>query len=771
MPGKPAVQSFDVVVIGGGTGGLAVARLCAAKKKTVALAERAHIGGRRLFFSDEPLRELQSISEQIHSIERLKKKGFVFFHAPFTAPLILDAVRNRQLAAAQNEFDETKLAAEGITLFKGPAQFRDKTTIAVNESLLKARHFVIATGSHPGVPALEGLDETGYWTPHSFWELDRIPFSITVLGREKTGLAQALALARLGSNVTIAVGEPTISGELGHFLDKPIARHLSKQNIRVLAGFSAEHSGKTGKLKTISGQHNAVPRSISSDELLIAYPRAPATEGLNLKGAGVKYSDAAIAINDRCQTSTGHIFAIGSVTGYAGYQDLTLYHAQVCANAICQGGLFGKNTLDLARIPHELDLSHAFIRAGWPDGEKKPLANELAFVDWKLPREYRCVIGVDRKKNTVRAIYLWGPNAKLHAHEWLIALRENANLTTFLQTHFPGVSPPVLHTETVEPKPAPAHREMPPPMPAFKTPVLPTTPEKSAWPPLPATAQPPPKNPSPPQAPKKTTPLAPDPPVPTASPARATNALPAIPTPNEKKPISKPNTLQNSHSPYPKGTPAGRQPVRPTQPNPNDAPAFLVNREPQKKGLFAGLKKLFSRPNAPPPYRLLRKNHAEPNTPTPSPTPLAPTPPSSLAPQTAPQNNPRAPPLAPAVNQPAPKINAPTSSSRTLDAETKKTTRPPNAPSPATPSSRKANLIPLKVSAPTKNAPADRNPPNDRATLEPESIENHSDFAPVEPAPMLEDLIDPDMPKLRLIENIERDEKKATAKKTGQNTP
>ncbi|MFP4607166.1 MAG: dihydrolipoyl dehydrogenase family protein, partial [Thiohalospira sp.] len=349
-------ERFDLVVIGGGSGGLSVASVAGRLGLRVALVEASgELGGECLHTGCVPSKALLRSAR----VASLMRRG-PDFGLPAKEPDIdMAAVRRRVGAVVerlQAHDDPERFRAYGVEVIFAAARFLDPHRVAAGGRVLHGRRIVLATGSAPAVPDIPGLAEAGYWTNEDLFSVAEAPDSLAVVGGGPVGVEMAQAFRRLGWTVTLLQG-----GE--HLLpaEDPEAAAVLRDvlegegiDMRTAARVRAVTPGGADGPHTL---HLAGGGEVTAGRILVATGRRPATAGLALEAAGVRLDDhGAVAVDRRQRTSARHIFAVGDVCGPYQYSHLANHQAGV----VIQNAVF--------RLPARADLT-ALPRVTYSDPE------------------------------------------------------------------------------------------------------------------------------------------------------------------------------------------------------------------------------------------------------------------------------------------------------------------------------------------------------------------------------------------------------------------
>jgi pyruvate/2-oxoglutarate dehydrogenase complex dihydrolipoamide dehydrogenase (E3) component len=287
-------RDYDLIVIGGGAAGLAAAHAGAAARARTLLVARGEIGGECTFTGCVPSKALIEAAAC----------GAAFTDA--TA-----AVRKAVAAIAATETAEM-LTRHGIEVLGGRAAFTSPREVTVDGRVLRARGFVVATGSRPAVPPVPGLTGVPYLTSENVFDLPELPASLAILGGGPVGCELAQAFARLGSQVTLIEAAPRLLPAAGPAAAKVISEVFAAEGITVRTGSPAETvtsiPNGSGFLLRL---HDST--EVTAEKLLVAAGRTPAIAGLGLADAGIRRS--AVAVNGALATTARGVYAAGDVTG------------------------------------------------------------------------------------------------------------------------------------------------------------------------------------------------------------------------------------------------------------------------------------------------------------------------------------------------------------------------------------------------------------------------------------------------------------------------
>ena len=301
---------YDLIIIGAGSGGLTAAKFAATLGAKVALVEKRRIGGDCTWTGCVPSKALLKAAKVAHEV-----RTGAHFGVPSSFPAVdmsrVSAYIQEAIARVYEQETPEALEREGIEVVMGEARFVDPNTILAGERTLSGKNFLIAVGAHPVLPDLPGLQETPFFTYETFFDNDRLPDRLLVLGAGPIGLEMAQAYQRLGAQVTV-VGDELLPKDEPE-VQSVLRRVLEREGVRFVSGRVKQVSHANGIITAQVGEER-----VHGEMLLVATGRAPNSEGLDLEKAGVTYSSKGILVNERLQTNIKHIYVAGDCAG--GYQ-------------------------------------------------------------------------------------------------------------------------------------------------------------------------------------------------------------------------------------------------------------------------------------------------------------------------------------------------------------------------------------------------------------------------------------------------------------------
>ncbi|WP_404399977.1 dihydrolipoyl dehydrogenase family protein [Pelagibacterium halotolerans] len=303
----------DLCIIGGGPGGLAAAKEARARGAGVVLIEENALGGIALNWGSLAAHATAAAAKRAHQMRTARDLG-IGAEEPRINFARLNAHINAVIAAAAPEASAEHLSADGIMVLHETGRFVDRRTLKAGETLVRARRFIIATGSRPFVPDIPGFDAVPFHTPETISDLTRRPGHLVVLGGGETGLALAQSYLRLGVPVTLIDNLDPL-GDCDVELRSIVLRRLMAEGLDVMPNTGVVSvRGNEGDI-ALTVKTGAEERDIGGTHLLVATGRRPNIAALGLDKAGIRASAGQLALNAFGRTSNRRIFAIGAAAG------------------------------------------------------------------------------------------------------------------------------------------------------------------------------------------------------------------------------------------------------------------------------------------------------------------------------------------------------------------------------------------------------------------------------------------------------------------------
>ncbi|MDP6390916.1 MAG: FAD-dependent oxidoreductase [Alphaproteobacteria bacterium] len=321
------VIRVDICVIGAGSGGLSVAAGASLMGARVVLIERAKMGGDCLNYGCVPSKALLAAAHAAESQRTSGRFGIAAYQPEVDFTAVRDHVHGVIAAIAPQDSVE-RFEGLGVQVIQAPATFTARRQIEAGEYRIRAKYFVVATGSSPAVPPVPGIDSVPYLTNESIFELDHCPEHLIVLGGGPIGCELAQAHRRLGARVTVLEMLTLLPKDDPEAADV-VRRRLIAEGIEIHEGATAQGIIADGDGIAVEVEREGEVERIVGSHLLVAAGRRANVDGLGLEAARIRYSPSGIEVDRRLRTSNKRVFAIGDVAGSLQLTHMAGYHAGI----------------------------------------------------------------------------------------------------------------------------------------------------------------------------------------------------------------------------------------------------------------------------------------------------------------------------------------------------------------------------------------------------------------------------------------------------------
>jgi len=328
---------YDVLVIGGGAGGLTASKTAHGLSKRVALLEKTdRLGGECTWTGCIPSKALIKTAEVAYHAKQLDRYGL---RAEQSIVLDTSNVMPYVRSIIQDDYQShtpEKIRSLGIDVLFGNVKFLNTHQLQLDERIITFNKAIITTGSHPFVPPIEGLDTVPYLTNENLFDLERLPQSLIILGGGAIGAEMASALNRLGVAVTVIEMNDRILPKEDAELVAMLTDTLLKEGVTIRTGMQATKVEKEGDgVRVIVKDTSGAQNGLQAEKLLVAVGRRPNIEGLGLEAIGVQANKRGIVVNNKLQTTVKNIYAAGDVVGPYQFSHMAWYQAVVATrNAV-----------------------------------------------------------------------------------------------------------------------------------------------------------------------------------------------------------------------------------------------------------------------------------------------------------------------------------------------------------------------------------------------------------------------------------------------------
>jgi pyruvate/2-oxoglutarate dehydrogenase complex dihydrolipoamide dehydrogenase (E3) component/uncharacterized membrane protein YdjX (TVP38/TMEM64 family) len=444
---RPKRYDRNMVVIGAGAAGLVSSLIASTVKAKVTLVEGHKMGGDCLNFGCVPSKALIKSAKVAEQMRHAERYGLQPVDPQFSFKAVMERVHGAIAAIEPNDSVE-RYTRLGVDVAQGFARIVDPWTVEITPHdgaayRLTTRSIIIATGARPFVPPLPGMEESGYLTSDTLWDVmaqrDAPPKRLIVLGGGPIGCELAQAFARLGSKVTLVEMAPRVLIREDEDVAALAAEALAESGVELLTAHTALRvEDKTIIVAGLDGTE----RSIAFDDLLVAVGRAARLTGFGLKKLGIE-TGKTVAVNEYMETQYPNILAAGDVAGPYQFTH-TASHTAWYASVNALFGSFRKFKADYSVIPWTTYIDPEVARVGLneQDAKEKGIAHEVTF--FPLHELDRAITDSATKgfvklltvpgKDKILGVTIVGAHAGEIIGEYVLAMRHGLGLNKILST-------------------------------------------------------------------------------------------------------------------------------------------------------------------------------------------------------------------------------------------------------------------------------------------------------------------------------------------------
>ena len=428
----PEILETDICVIGAGSGGLSVAAAAAGFGVPVVLIEKGRMGGDCLNYGCVPSKALIAAARRAADFATSAEFGVSAGKPTIDFPRVRDHVRRVIAAIAPNDSKE-RFGGLGVRVIAGTARFKDAATVAVDNLEVKARRFVVATGSSPAIPPIPGLADTPHLTNETIFDLDACPEHLVVIGAGPVGLELAQAFRRLGADVTVVEAATPLAKDDAECAEV-VLDQLKRDGVVIRLGVVVTRVGRAdGKIRVVIARGDG-DETIDGTHLLVAAGRSPNTADLGLDAAGIKYERRGIVVDKRLRTTNRRVYAIGDVTGGLPLTHVANYHAGL----VVRHALFRLPVrVDHDSIPWVTFTEPELAQAGLTEAEARKRNHKIRVLRWPYHENDRAqaeratqghIKVITTRYGRILGATIVGMNAGELIATWTLAISQRLNI-------------------------------------------------------------------------------------------------------------------------------------------------------------------------------------------------------------------------------------------------------------------------------------------------------------------------------------------------------
>ncbi|MEX0344325.1 MAG: NAD(P)/FAD-dependent oxidoreductase [Rhizobiaceae bacterium] len=424
------VLTPDICVIGGGSGGLTVAAAAASFGVEVVLLEKGKMGGDCLNYGCVPSKAIIAAGKQAHALRNGSKFGIADVDPKVDFRAVNKHIHSVIGAIAPNDSVE-RFTALGVNVIEEAGRFEDARTVVAGDTKIRARRFVVATGSSPMVPPIPGLDTVDFFTNETIFDQTRKPAHLIVIGGGPIGMELAQAHRRLGSQVTV-IEAFTALGKDDPELTAIVLEQIKSEGITVREGAKVtkvEKRGKTGVTVHVETENGT--EAIAGSNLLVAAGRAVNVEGIGLEAAGIEFDRRGVKVDKSLRTTNKRVYAIGDIAGGLQFTHVAGYHAGLVIRSI----LFRLPVKQNRQIiPWATYTDPELAHVGMTEEEARKSEGTVKVLRWPYAENDRAqaerkttglIKLVTSKKGKILGVSIVGANAGEMINLWALAISKS----------------------------------------------------------------------------------------------------------------------------------------------------------------------------------------------------------------------------------------------------------------------------------------------------------------------------------------------------------
>lgn len=448
---------YDLIILGSGSTAFAAALRAAEMGKTAVMTERRVIGGTCVNRGCLPSKNLIEAAKLVYDAVHPRYPGLTGMRLPLDFPALIAQKDQVVHDYRRKKYESIIGPDQHIEVVTGDARFTSDRTVAIGDRVLTGERFLIATGSHPAIPAIPGLHQTPYLTSDLLtsderMELTELPASLVIIGGGYIALELGQMFARFGAAVTIVERSQYL---LAHGYEPEvgltIADILREEGLTILTSAQVQSTESTDGGVVVRVQLRGRERVIHAERLLVATGRQPDTDNIGLERAGVAIDEhGAVQVDEYLQTSVPHIYAAGDAIGRqtgsqlatpVGAHDggIAARNAFACSDVDCGAE---RKRVDHRVIPRTIFTDPQIGIVGMTEAEAIAAGHPcwcrtipMEFVPRAgAIRDTRGIIKMvaDAETNEVLGVSMVGVNAGEVIHEAATGLRFHAGLDDFI---------------------------------------------------------------------------------------------------------------------------------------------------------------------------------------------------------------------------------------------------------------------------------------------------------------------------------------------------
>jgi pyruvate/2-oxoglutarate dehydrogenase complex dihydrolipoamide dehydrogenase (E3) component len=429
---------YDLVIVGMGSGGMVAAEFAASLDLKVAVAERGRVGGDCLWTGCVPSKALLASGKVAHHMRTADEFGLDPVEPIVDRARVWKRIRSIQQDIAGSDDNPARFEAIGIEIVYGHARLTGKTSVQVGDRTLETRYVLLCTGSRPAVPPIPGLEDAGFVTSESLFELEDPPASFVNIGGGPIAVEMVQGFTRLGIPVTLLQKGPRILPRDEPALVDRLVDKLRGERVDLHFDVETEKVTVENGKKVVHGTEAGESQCWEADELLVAVGRVPNVENLGLDELGIKRGPKGVVVDNRGRTNVDTVYVSGDLAGRYLFTHSAAYEG---VRAVRDMFFPGKGKVT-ASVPWCTFTDPELAHAGMTEAEARTKhGNDIEVWQQDLEHNDRAradgategaiMIITDKKK--IVGAHILAPAAGEMIHEFALAIEEGVKLNELSQ--------------------------------------------------------------------------------------------------------------------------------------------------------------------------------------------------------------------------------------------------------------------------------------------------------------------------------------------------
>jgi len=436
------VTVYDLIVIGSGAAGATAASTAVhLGASRVAVVERGTLWGTCVNVGCIPSKFMLTLADY-HFYGNHNHPG-IKVDSLFDLPRIL-AEKEALISRLTQKKADHLLTSLGVEMIRGGAEFISDRELRIGDRIVASDRFIIATGSSPAIPPIEGITSVPFMTSNEALSPKRVPDSLVIIGGRALGLEFAQLYAHFGTRVTVLQRSSRIIPEEEPEIALLLTGYLAGEGVDIRTGADIRKVEKAGDMITVTVSNDGKEQKISAESLLLATGRLPNSRDLHPERAGVQTGEnGAVIVDKTLKTTAPHIWAAGDITGEPMLETSARYGGEIAAiNAISGGG----RQFDPTDLPWGIFTSPQVASAGMTEEQARHTGHSVICRCTLMNSQSRTeMIGdtrgvvkivADKDDERILGVHICSPIATEIIHQGYFAVRNRLNIQDLIDTYY-----------------------------------------------------------------------------------------------------------------------------------------------------------------------------------------------------------------------------------------------------------------------------------------------------------------------------------------------